>query len=130
MFQLWLCYFLGALLSLGDKLRKYLSEGSRRGKTLRESLREWFFECSSDNVVSWGSTIGVVWLFGYYYIYKIDAETFGFDHLPYAAPSAFLLGVLAEYWAPDVAKLILSKGNLSKIAKLFSSKINQSGGDK
>lgn len=101
---LWLAYIAAAVLVLAVKLGRYIYQNRTRPRL--EVLAEWFFDSgSADNAASWVGTIGVVWTLGYLYIGEICTLIPG---LPVHPSVAFLLGALAEFIAPAVAKIITS----------------------
>jgi hypothetical protein len=80
------------------------------GKPALELLKEWFFDKSAENAVSWITTIAIVWFFGVYYISGIDFKIIPFLRgIPVHSSFAFLLGSVMEYAAPNAAKWLLSK---------------------
>lgn len=108
--KLWSWYAAGALLTLLWKLARYVYHGRKMGTSYGTLLSEWFFEASSENAISWITTIGVVWAFGALYIQNLEfqgAEIL--NKIPDVPAFAFLLGSLMEFGAPNAAKWILSK---------------------
>ncbi len=99
--KLWIAYIVAALLVLAWKYTRYLYQNrDRRRWTV---TIEWFFEGSADNAASWVATIGVVWVLGFLYVGRIVILIPG---LPIHPSIAFLLGALAEFIAPAIAKII------------------------
>lgn len=108
--RLWLWYGVGAFLTLVWKLSKYIYVGKKTGKATKTLLCEWFFESSAENAISWITTIGVVWAFGFLYVGTCVMEGAVFiSKIPDVPAFAFLLGSLMELAAPAAAKWILSK---------------------
>lgn len=103
---LWIAYLAAALGLLAYKYVRYLYHARRNGKTGREATLEWLFEPSVDNVVSWLTTIAVVWVVGAVYI---DSVVDYLSWVPRHPALAFLLGILAEKFAPDLAKYFVSR---------------------
>jgi hypothetical protein len=106
----WLCYILGAVLTLGYKLGRTIYFERKQGKQISAILCEWFFAPTLENVTSWTATVGGVWVVGSVYI-----ERFGFPNLewlvaiPVVDSFAFFLGAIAEMSVPNFAKWIMKK---------------------
>ncbi len=106
----WAFYLAGALLTLAWKLVRYCYHGVRMQKKISDLLFEWFFESSSENAISWITTIAVVWVIGVAYIARVDSPWLPLLKLvPMHISFAFLLGSLMELAAPAAAKWLLSK---------------------
>jgi hypothetical protein len=109
-FAAWVFYLTGALATLAWKLFRYCRHGWNMGKPSRELLKEWFFESSTENAVSWITTIAFVWFIGVYYIGGIDFKIAPvLKGIPVHISFAFLLGSIMEFAAPAAAKWLLSK---------------------
>lgn len=106
----WLCYLLGAALTLLYKWARYVWVGKTQGKSMKVATAEWFFDPSVSNTASWITTIGVVWVLGSAYIDGV-VWLFGdyFKSIPVEKSIAFLLGSLIEMLAPASVKWIVSK---------------------
>lgn len=110
---IWAAYFMAALLTLIGKLIRYVQEGKRNGKTVKQSICEWFFEGTRENLFSWIATVGIVWVLGVLYIERLVDATgiLGtvFSTIPVHVSGAVLLGYLAETLAPNFLKWVISK---------------------
>lgn len=108
--RLWAWYLAGAMTALLCKFLMYYSAGKKLDKTLKMVSREWFFERSLENAVSWIATILLVWCAGVSYI---DSITFLWADFLKSIPAhpafAALFGFIMEYTAPNVFKWVLSK---------------------
>lgn len=104
MTSLWIAYIAAALLVLLYKLARYCYQNRTRQRW--QVVTEWFFEPTADNAVSWVATVGVVWTLGYLYVSQVISLI---DGVPVHPSIAFLLGAVAEFVAPPVAKTITAK---------------------
>jgi hypothetical protein len=104
----WICYLIGAIVTLAWKLSRYVYFEKKSGKPAGQSVIEWFFEKSGDNLVSWGTTIGAVWVIGSVYINQIGLFDWKIP-LPLDNGIAFFLGALMEMIAPSLAKWLTQK---------------------
>ena len=108
--KIWYFYGAGAFLTLLWKLVRYAYHGRNMGRPYKDILCEWFFESSSENAVSWITTIAIVWAFGFLYVGRYEIVEINFlAKIPLASPIAFLLGSLMELAAPAAAKWVLGK---------------------
>lgn len=100
MTHIWVAYFAGAggILILKFLRVWCLSRHSSPVETLESVLFRWIMQNDAQQTGSWVTTIGVVWMLGYFYI--SDPATFG---LPSHASIAFTLGTIMELVAPAVA---------------------------
>lgn len=127
----WAAYITAALLTLAYKYLRYhwvsyrewvatekLRQGVERTGDLTGAIAwswlktsaGWFFDGSADNVTSWITTIGVVWVAGVSYINRLDWLLGDFSQkVPVHASIAFLLGGLMEMLAPAIAKAVVAK---------------------
>ncbi len=107
----WTFYLLGAFLALAWKWARYCYIGRvfcSPGKKIRQASLEWFFEVSQENLVSWATTVGIVWCLGAIYIDRI-VNPAALTDIPVEECFAFLLGTLLEFIAPNIVKWIVSK---------------------
>lgn len=102
--NIWIAYFIGAVLTLTGKYVRYCYEGNKINKSLSVCTKEWFFENTLSNGASWATTIGIVWSGGYLYINRL--VFFMVPSIPVDVPIAFLIGSLMESFAPDIVKWI------------------------
>jgi hypothetical protein len=119
----WLYYILGALLTLVWKWQRYAYsmkgiQTANPDGTLNPPIKFWqaskkWFELETfGSQISWGVTIGVVWVLGALFIDRIGVDwLFGgiLASVPVAAPWLFLFGSISEMTVPAVAKWIASK---------------------
>jgi hypothetical protein len=110
---MWWAYWAGALLTLFYKFTRYLYLGTKNGgRGWKAVSLEWLFDPSADNTVSWGMTIGVVWIGGYLFIHRTDL-LLGYLGLESESVTlhysvAFLWGSICERFGPDIAKWAVS----------------------
>jgi hypothetical protein len=108
----WFFYLLGAMTTLCWKWQRYCYESRGRGISLQAASLEWFELHTLGSQVSWGATIGGVWLLGTVIISKQGAEWLAggiFLNVPVMAPMSFFIGALAEMIVPAATKWIISK---------------------
>ena len=108
----WIWYLLGAMVTLAWKWQRYCYESRGHGITWQSASREWFELQTVGSQVSWGATIGGVWLLGTVIISKQGAEWLVggiFLNVPVMAPMSFFIGALAEMIVPAATKWIISK---------------------
>jgi hypothetical protein len=107
--EFWTWYLAGALLCLTAKLARYWHHGRNMGDGLM-AIKEWFFERSADNAVSWLVTVAVVWCLGAAFFYRVELPAWEWlEAVPLKPPFAFLLGIVAEVAAPNAAKWLIGK---------------------
>lgn len=104
----WAFYLLGAFLTLGWKLLRYVRAEKKKGRAAHDAVAEWFLEDSAENTISWTTTIGFVWVFGTLYVeLRAESGVFSFINvIPLQNSIAFFLGGLMELVAPQVAKQV------------------------
>ncbi len=113
----WFFYFLGFIGTLAWKWQRYCYEGKGAGVPFWQSSRKWFEITSFESKVSWFATIAVVWIIGSIYIGEINLKPLLQDlgiqipEIPVNRPTSLLIGVLAEFGAPAIAKKLLAKFN-------------------
>lgn len=103
----WTAYLVGAFLTLGWKLIRYVRTEKKKGIKGHDAVMEWFFEDSIENTASWVTTIGAVWVVGAVYISRIT----WFDWLnavPLHVSIAFFFGGLMELVAPKMVRNIVT----------------------
>jgi hypothetical protein len=105
----WAFYIIGILIALSLKCTHYVLEGKKQGREAKDSIHEWFFEKSRDNVVSWGTTIAVIWVFGDCYINQVAFLWPWLNGIPVVKSLSFLFGTLIEYVAPNATKWVVNK---------------------
>ena len=120
----WFWYLAGALVTLVWKWQRYCysmktrpgdgeAQPSRNPPTsFWDSSLEWWKSETLGSQVSWGATIGGVWLLGTVLITKQGAEWLAggiFLGVPVMAPMSFFVGSLAEMIIPSFAKWIVRK---------------------
>lgn len=103
----WFFYLSGALLTLAWKLIRYVHISKQHGDTVRKALMEWFFEDSTDNTVSWVTTIGAVWVFGSVYIDRVVVWWDWLNAIPVTSAIAFFFGGMMEMVAPAITKSVV-----------------------
>lgn len=107
--KLYFWYFLGAFVTLFFKWYAYVRIGKKMGKTLSEASKEWFFDPTLDNAVSWVATCGLVWACG---VVWVEALPFPYLDsillLPKHISIAFLLGGVIELAAPFFVKNLVN----------------------
>jgi len=102
----WAWYLIGAFLTLGWKLIRYLRTEHRKGIPLWEATGTWFFEDSVENTVSWVTTISLVWTGGAVLIDLREQQGIfsWINVVPLHNAIAFTFGGLMEVAAPSLAK--------------------------
>jgi len=101
----WIAYLAGALLALAWKWLVWVRTGADLGKPVALSTREWFSLTLRSDKISWATTAGCVWVVGSIYIDRIVAIA-ALESIPVADSIAFVLGSLAEFTCPGIAKYI------------------------
>lgn len=106
----WIWYLAGAFLTLAWKFVRYLRHENQNGVSRKEATLTWVFEDSTENTVSWVTTIGIVWCFGAVFIDLRESEgIFSFaKQIPMHKAIAFLFGGLMEIAAPTAAKNVVA----------------------
>lgn len=99
-------YLLGAFLTLGWKLARYVRVEKKKGIPVHDAVAQWFFEDSIENTTSWLTTISLVWCLGAVYVdLRENAGIFSFmQAIPMHYAIAFALGGIMELAAPSLAK--------------------------
>ena len=120
----WFFYILGAVVTLVWKWQRYCFEAKtppgqgeaqpsdHPPKTYWQVSKEWFELETLGSQVSWGATIGGVWLLGTVIITKKGAEWLAggiFLGVPVMAPMSFFIGAIAEMIIPALTKWIVGK---------------------
>lgn len=102
----WIFYLLGAFLTLGWKLIRYLRHQKSLGIPTSEAFKNWIFEDSVENTVSWVTTIALVWVGGAVFIdLRSESGIFSFiQAVPMHNAIAFAFGGIMELAAPEAAK--------------------------
>lgn len=105
----WIAYFGGAGGALAYKLARYLVHAKQYGETPLQALKNWFFEGSAENGVSWLTTVGCVWALGAW----INGGFYFGDEPQQVIPThpslLFTVGTLAEMIAPTLAKKLVAR---------------------
>jgi len=104
----WFAYFLGFGLTLLYKWGRFVYEGRRDKKSIKQSTLDWLLEPSKENAASWTATIGGVWVLGSIYINRI-VEVSGLTSLPIDNGIAFFLGTIFEFTVPNLVKWFVGK---------------------
>jgi len=108
----WFWYLAGAFVTLLWKWQRYCYEAKGRGIPFARATRQWLEVETLGSKVSWGATIGGVWLLGTVIITKQGADWLAggiFLNVPVMAPMSFFIGSLAEMIIPSVTKWLLAK---------------------
>jgi hypothetical protein len=108
----WCWYLAGAILTLLWKWQRYCYESRGRGTPYWRASREWFELETVGSQVSWGATVGGVWLLGTVIITKQGADWLAggvFMDVPVMAPVSFFIGALAEMIVPAAAKWLVAR---------------------
>jgi len=106
----WTFYLFGAVLALAMKWFRWTYNGSKQGKTVKESTLEWFAVDLLEDRVSWITTIGVVWVFGVVYLNRVPFLWMNWiQSIPIEESIAFLFGSMMEWVAPAVVKWVVAK---------------------
>lgn len=119
----WFFYLFGAIVTLIWKWQRfcYSMKNAQTGNpdgTINPPMgfwpasRKWWEMETLGSQVSWGATIGGVWLLGTVLITKQGAEWLAggiFLGVPVMAPMSFFIGSLAEMIIPSFAKWIVRK---------------------
>lgn len=109
-FVAWVWYLAGAFIMLILKCVKSVAFEQGKGINTWVSLKSWFLENSRDNITSWATTVGVVWIIGALYIQRVNWSMIDFFNIvPVDESLAFFLGAVMEIIAPNVAKYLISK---------------------
>lgn len=108
----WIWYLLGAIMTLAWKWQRYCYESKGTGIPFWKASRCWWEMQTVGSQISWGVSIGIVWVIGAVVINRIAIGWFFdgfFMNVPAKPPFLFLVGALAELAIPWAAKWICSK---------------------
>lgn len=108
----WIFYLAGAVLTLAWKWQRYCYESKGKGIPFWTASREWFETQTVGSQVSWGATVGGVWLLGTVIITKQGADWLAggiFAGVPVMAPMSFFVGALAEMIVPAATKWVVTR---------------------
>lgn len=107
----WFWYLAGAIVTLIWKWQRHCY-ANRSTVGFWRASREWFELETLGSQVSWGATIGGVWLIGTTLIEKTGAAWLAggiFMDVPVYAPLCFFIGSITEMIIPAFTKWIVGK---------------------
>lgn len=108
----WIWYLVGAIITLIWKWQRYCYESKGKGVPFWKASREWFELVTFGSKISWGVTIGIVWVIGAVAVDKVGAKWVfngALLDMPTEPPFLMLIGALAELAVPWFAKWLCSK---------------------